>query len=83
MRQKVVVFSQIDSIILQKLKDRYEVACIDPKVGDVNQQILKEVTDADGMIGAGRLLNESNLQYAKQLKVISTVRVGYDNYDLN
>ena len=39
MRQKVVVFSQIDSIILQKLKDRYEVACIDPKVGDVNQQI--------------------------------------------
>ncbi len=83
MRQKVVVFSQIDSIILQKLKDRYEVACIDPKVGDVNQQILKEVTDADGMIGAGRLLNESNLQSAKQLKVISTVSVGYDNYDLN
>ena len=83
MRQKVVVFSQIDSIILQKLKDRYEVVCIDPKAGDVNQQILKEVADADGMIGAGRLLNESNLKSAKQLKVISTVSVGYDNYDLN
>ena len=83
MRQKVVVFSQIDSIILQKLKDRYEVVSIDPKAGDVNQQILKEVADADGMIGAGRLLNESNLKSAKQLKVISTVSVGYDNYDLN
>ena len=83
MRQKVVVFSQIDSIILQKLKDRYEVVSIDPKAGDVNQQILKEVADADGMIGAGRLLNENNLKSAKQLKVISTVSVGYDNYDLN
>ena len=83
MRQKVVVFSQIDSIILQKLKDRYEVVCIDPKAGNVNQQILKEVADADGMIGAGRLLNENNLKSAKQLKVISTVSVGYDNYDLN
>ena len=35
------------------------------------------------MIGAGRLLNQNNLETAKQLKIISSVSVGYDNYDLN
>lgn len=82
MRQKVVVFSQIDSQILNQLKTQYEVVQIDPKAGDVNQQLLEQVKDADGMIGAGRLLNESNLKTAEKLKVISTISVGYDNYDL-
>jgi len=34
------------------------------------------------MIGAGRLLNESNLAPAQKLKIISSVTVGYDNYDV-
>lgn len=82
MSQKVVVFSQIDSVILEKLKSQYRVVCIDPKQGDVNEQIRKEVQDADGMIGAGRVLNEQNLITATRLKIISTVSVGYDNYDV-
>lgn len=82
MRQKVVVFSQIDSSILQKLEQKFNVVQINPKLGDVNEQILKEVRDAHGMIGAGRILNESNLNSAQHLKIISTVSVGYDNYDL-
>ncbi len=83
MKKKVVVFSQIDLEILEKLQEKYQVSIINPKNGDVNAQILKEVKDADGLIGAGRLLNESNLSSATQLKVISSVSVGYDNYDLN
>lgn len=82
MKQKVVVFSQIDSEILSLLNDQFKVVVLDPKQGDINQQIRNEVVDADAMIGAGRLLNESNLAPAQQLKVISSVSVGYDNYDL-
>ena len=83
MKKKVVVFSQIDLEILEKLQEKYQVSIINPKLGDVNAQILREVKDADGLIGAGRLLNEGNLSSATQLKVISSVSVGYDNYDLN
>lgn len=83
MKKKVVVFSQIDLEILEKLKEKFQLSIINPKLGDVNAQILKEVQDADGLIGAGRLLNESNLSTATQLKVISSVSVGFDNYDLN
>ena len=83
MSQNVVVFSQIDPIILEKLHAQYNVICIDPKLGDVNTQIREAVKDADGMIGAGRLLNEKNLETATKLKIISSVSVGYDNYDVN
>ncbi|AYA04465.1 D-glycerate dehydrogenase [Acinetobacter sp. WCHAc010034] len=83
MKKKVVVFSQIDSEILTRLQQRYHVVQVHPKLGDVNQQILAQSQDADGMIGAGRVLNESNLKHAEKLKVISSVSVGYDNYDLS
>jgi gluconate 2-dehydrogenase len=29
---------------------------LNPKLGDINEQIRQQVVDADGMIGAGRLL---------------------------
>lgn len=83
MKQKVVVFSQIDTDIQNKLEQTYDVAYIQPKLGDVNQQLLQQVQDADGMIGAGRLLNRNNLATATRLKVISSVSVGYDNYELD
>lgn len=83
MKQKVVVFSQIDTDIQNKLEQNYQVSYIQPKLGDVNQQLLQQVQDADGMIGAGRLLNRDNLASATRLKVISSVSVGYDNYELD
>ncbi|MBJ9984529.1 D-glycerate dehydrogenase [Acinetobacter sp. S40] len=83
MKKKVVVFSQIDSTVLVQLQQDYNVVVLNPKQGDINEQIRNEVVDADAMIGAGRLLNESNLAPAQKLKIISTVSVGYDNYDVD
>ena len=69
--KKVVVFSQIDREVLAKLQQNYQVVVLNPKLGDINEQIRNEVVDADAMIGAGRLLNESNLAPAQKLKIIS------------
>ena len=54
--KKVVVFSQIDQDVLLKLQQDYQVVVLNPKMGDINEQIRTEVADADAMIGAGRLL---------------------------
>ena len=43
MKQKVVVFSQIDTDIQNKLEQNYQVSYIQPKLGDVNQQLLQQV----------------------------------------
>lgn len=82
MKKKVVVFSQIDPEILTRLQQQYHLVEINPKLGDVTGQIQRAVIDADGMIGAGRLLNDTHLSAAQKLKIISSVSVGYDNYDL-
>ncbi|MFX3621127.1 MAG: 2-hydroxyacid dehydrogenase [Acinetobacter radioresistens] len=82
-KKRVVVFSQINQAILERLQQQYEVQVLNPKSGDINEQIRQAVTNADGMIGSGRVLNESNLASAQQLKIISTVSVGYDNYDVD
>ena len=66
-----------------KLQEKYQLIQIDPKLGDIQQQIQSQIHDIDGMIGAGRLLNQSNLAAATRLKIISSVSVGYDNYDLS
>ncbi|WP_287906164.1 D-glycerate dehydrogenase [Acinetobacter sp.] len=83
MNKKVIVFSQLDSDIQARLENQFNVVMLNPKHGDINQQIRQEVVDADAMIGAGRLLNESNLAPAQKLKIISSVSVGYDNYDVD
>lgn len=83
MKQKVIAFSQVNQDVLSQLKQQYDVVEISPKLGDVNEQIRTHVQDADGMIGAGRLLNTSNLTGARRLKVVSSISVGYDNYDVD
>lgn len=83
MNKKVVVFSQIDSEVQAKLAEKYQLVVLNPKLGDINAQIRQAVVDADAMIGAGRLINESNIATAEKLKIISSVSVGYDNYDVD
>ena len=50
--KKVVVFSQIDQDVLAQLQQDYRVVVLNPKLGDINDQIRTEVVDADAMIGA-------------------------------
>ena len=52
--KKVVVFSQIDQDVLTQLQQDYQVVVLNPKLGDINEQIRTEIVDADAMIGAGR-----------------------------
>ena len=83
MRKKVVIFSQIFPEFEEKLKQQFDVIKINPKLGDVQEQIKEAVVDAHGMIGAGRFLGAAQLDGAKHLEIISTVSVGYDNYDVD
>jgi len=83
MKQKVIVFSQIDQDVQKKLEQNFNVVTLQPKLGNVHEQLLEQVRDADGMIGAGRLLNRDNLAPATRLKIISSVSVGYDNYEVD
>lgn len=79
-KQKIIVFSNISDNLAKKLNANYQVVYVSPQknLQDFNAQIA----DADGLIGAGCYLSEEHLKHAKQLKIISSISAGYDNYDI-
>lgn len=83
MKKTVVSFSGLSQHLKDKLIQQFNLLMIDPKAGDLQQQFAQLLPQADGMIGAGRQLNQQQLKHAKQLKVISSISVGYDNYDID
>lgn len=83
MKKTVVGFSSLAPDLQEKLNKNFNLLLLNPKAGNLEAQFEEMLPQADGMIGSGRLLNESILQYAHKLKVISTISVGFDNYDVD
>ncbi|MFR0691529.1 2-hydroxyacid dehydrogenase [Enterobacterales bacterium AE_CKDN230030158-1A_HGKHYDSX7] len=83
MKKNVFVFSRLAPEHLDRLQSQFNVTVLDPKQGDVDAQLAAALPTTHGMIGVGRPLGEKQLAQATQLEVISSVSVGYDNYDVN
>lgn len=82
MRKTVLAFSRITPQMVERLEQDFDVIVPNPKQGDVSAQFNEALPRAHGLIGAGRQLGEAQLKDAAQLEVISSVSVGYDNYDV-
>lgn len=82
MKKNVFVFSRLAEPQLERLRSQFNVTVLDPK-GDVPAQMAEHLPNTHGMIGVGRRLGEKQLAQAQQLEVVSSVSVGYDNYDLD
>jgi len=83
MRKTVLAFSRITPQMVERLEQDFDVIVPNPKQGDVSAQFNEALPRAHGLIGAGRQLGEAQLKDAAQLEVISSVSVGYDNYDVD
>jgi gluconate 2-dehydrogenase len=83
MKKTVLAFSKLSPVLIEKLQQEFHLIQVNPKLGNPEQQLIELLPQADGMIGAGRQLDAALLQHAGKLKVISTVTVGYDNYDVD
>lgn len=83
MKKTVVGFSSLTNDLQEKLKTHFNLLLLNPKAGNLEAQFQDIMPQADGMIGAGRKLDESILQYAHKLKIISSISVGFDNYDVD
>lgn len=83
MKKTVLAFSKLSPVLIEKLQQEFHLIQVNPKLGNPEQQLIELLPQADGMIGAGRQLDAALLQHAGKLKVISSVTVGYDNYDVD
>ncbi|MCF7533299.1 2-hydroxyacid dehydrogenase [Pseudomonas petrae] len=82
MKKTVLAFSRVPPEMAERLQQDFNVIIPDPKKGDLNEQFNEALPHSHGMIGAGRKLGREQLANAKQLQVVSSISVGYDNYDV-
>lgn len=80
MKRKIVVYKALPADVLSYLTERAEVAEVDGKNRDALVAALK---DADGAIGASIRISPDMLEGATRLKALSTISVGFDNFDVD
>ncbi len=81
MKKNVFVFSRLSPEHQERLRRNFNVTVLDP-TGDIDAQYAAVLPEAHGLLGVGRPFGRAQLERAGQLEVISTISVGYDNYEL-
>ncbi|SIT42330.1 2-oxo-carboxylic acid reductase (glyoxalate reductase) (2-ketoaldonate reductase) [Paraburkholderia piptadeniae] len=80
MKRKIVAYKPLPDDVLSYLQQHAEVAQVDASQHDAFVAALK---DADGAIGASVKITPAMLDGATKLKALSTISVGYDNFDVD
>jgi glyoxylate/hydroxypyruvate/2-ketogluconate reductase len=80
MTRKIVAYKTLPSDVEAYLREHAEVINVDPKDHDAFVAALK---DADGAIGASVKITPDMIEGATRLKALSTVSVGFDNFDVD
>lgn len=80
-RQHVLVFRPLPPDQLARIEAEHDVTVANPRQRDEAAAFHQALAWADALIGASYPVDEALLSQAPQLKVISSVSVGIDNYD--
>ena len=83
MKKTILAFSRVSPSLLEAYKDQYNIIILSPENGDMDAQFKAALPEAHGLIGGNLRLGEADLASAKNLEIISSISVGYDNYDLS
>lgn len=79
MKQRIVAYKPLPADVLAFLREHTDVIEVDAARHDALVAALRE---ADGAIGASVKITPAMLDGAPRLKALSTISVGYDNFDV-
>ena len=82
-RKKVLVFRELPPDQLARLQADHDVTQANPRLPGQLAAFNAALPTTEGLIGSSYPITEALLAQAPQLKVISSVSVGVDNYDLS
>jgi phosphogluconate 2-dehydrogenase len=83
LRKKVLVFRELPADQLARLQAQHDVTLANPRLPEQLAAFHAALASAEGMIGSSYAIDETLLAMSPQLKVISSISVGVDNYDVN
>lgn len=79
MKNRIVAYKPLPADVLAFLREHAEVVEVDAARHDALVAALRE---ADGAIGASVKITPAMLEGAQRLKALSTISVGFDNFDV-
>ena len=82
-RKKVLVFRELPGDQLARLQAQHDVTLANPRLPEQVAAFHAALASAEGMIGSSYAIDETLLAMSPQLKVISSISVGVDNYDVS
>ncbi|CAN7530182.1 D-glycerate dehydrogenase [Paenibacillus sp. LjRoot153] len=81
MRPKVFLAKQVPSEVEAYIAQHCDYRMWDREEEISRQQLLEELSDADGLLISGGSIDQELLEHAPKLKIVSNVSVGYNNFD--
>ncbi len=81
--KKLVVFRPLPEPLLVFLRERFEVTHFAYVDASNHEAFAAAVRDAHGLLGANVTIGRALLEPARDMLAISTVSVGYDNFDVD
>jgi glyoxylate/hydroxypyruvate/2-ketogluconate reductase len=82
MKPKVIVYKKVDEKVLNFIKNTCDVTYFENLDSQSYPLFLKELKDAQGILGSGVKVDKELLDHAPLLKIVCNTSVGYDNLDL-
>jgi gluconate 2-dehydrogenase len=82
LKQKVIVYRKVPEDVLTLLNEKFEVKYYKNIETESYSDFLQELHTAHGLLGASLKINKELLDHAPNLKIVSNISVGYDNFDL-
>lgn len=82
MKPKVYVTLPIESEVEEYIAKHCDIRKWEGKDPITRENLLKEITNVEGLFTTGGRIDEELLNHAPHLKVVSNVSVGYNNFDI-
>ncbi len=82
MASHVILYSTIPADLQAQLAEKSNLTVVDALRGGRDAEVRAALAVAEGMIGVNEKVDTSILDLAPQLRVLSTISVGYDAFDV-
>ncbi|WP_240376911.1 2-hydroxyacid dehydrogenase [Bacillus piscicola] len=82
MKKKVVAYSRVRKPAQEKLTEKFDLRVYPYGTELTDENFKKDLQDAEGYIGLEKNIDDEFLRHAPNLKIVSNVSVGYDNFDM-
>jgi len=81
--KKVVAVNRLEKEAFDRLNEQVEVTFFPNIQNLANEEFLQALHEADGLINLGLTVDDTLLDHAPNLKIVSNVSVGYNNLDID